>query len=300
MLKQQFEILVALAREGDFGRAARSCGLGLPEMHAILREAELMYGRPLLHKVEAFRGFTPMGQVVLACARKRMGDDGDPLALETDAVEVDSLRALLSRRSVSPARLGRPGPTRQQVDLMLKAALRSPDHGGLLPWRVIDFPNETRAGLAQLFEQEKRRRDPLASTDDLRRARDHATRPPRLLAFVVSPRQRAGVPMREQFLAAGAALGSLLAAAHALGFGAIVLSGDRCFDEALASQLGLGAGEFLAGFVSLGRVLKAPPERPYAEPEAMISTWEPAAKASAGACSPFAGGLAATPPREPT
>jgi len=44
--------------------------------------------------------------------------------------------------------------------------------------------------------------------------------------------------MREQWLAAGAAPGNLLNAAHQLGFGAIVLSSERCFDPALHSALG--------------------------------------------------------------
>ena len=36
------------------------------------------------------------------------------------------------------------------------------------------------------------------------------------------------VPVPEQWLSAGAALGSILSAAHLLGFGAIILSGERC------------------------------------------------------------------------
>ncbi|MGC5189133.1 hypothetical protein ACPXBB_26415, partial [Escherichia coli] len=74
--------------------------------------------------------------------------------------------------------------------------------------------------LADCFEQEKLRRDPLASPADLGRAREHATQPPLLLAFVVSPRARSQVPAREQWLSAGAALGNILSAAHQLGYGA--------------------------------------------------------------------------------
>jgi nitroreductase len=35
------------------------------------------------------------------------------------------------------------------------------------------------------------------------------------------------------------ALGNLLNAAHQLGFGAIMLSGERCFDALLCAELGL-------------------------------------------------------------
>lgn len=163
----------------------------------------------------------------------------------------------------------------RQLDLMIQAALTAPDHGSLHPWRVIEFRDEQRAHLADLFEAEKRRRDPLASPTDLCRAREHATRPPALLAFVVSPRQRSAVPSRDQWLAAGAALCNLLNAAHQLGFGAIMLSGERCHDETLTDALGLRPEEVLAGFISLGRIVEVPPARKHTLPGAVWSCWTP-------------------------
>ncbi|MFT3816825.1 MAG: nitroreductase [Rubrivivax sp.] len=186
-----------------------------------------------------------------------------------------ALAGLLGRRSVSPKRLGPPGPDAAAIDAMLQAALRAPDHGGLHPWRVIEFRAEQRAALADAFEHEKCRRDPLASAADRRRARDHALRPPVLLAFVVAPRARTKVPLREQWLGAGAALGNLLNAAHLLGYGAIVLSGERCHDEALLKQLGLRGDEVLAGFVSIGTVREAPPAARTVLPGAVWSCWCP-------------------------
>ncbi|WP_431275550.1 nitroreductase family protein [Variovorax ureilyticus] len=152
------------------------------------------------------------------------------------------LADLLSRQSISPKRLRAPGPDADELEAIVQAALRAPDHGGLMPWRLIEFRPETRDMLARCFEQEKLRRDPLAGESDLRRAREHAQRAPMLLGFVVCPRRRTRVPMRDQWLAAGAALGNLLAAAHRLGYGAIVLSGERCFDPILAGQLGIERG----------------------------------------------------------
>jgi len=176
-------------------------------------------------------------------------------------VDAEALLAnLLGRRSVSPRRLAQPGPSLAEIDLMLQVALRAPDHGRLRPWRVIEFREEQRAALADCFEQEKLRRDPLASAFDLRRARDHALCPPALLAFVISTRARSKVPQREQWLSSGAALCNLLNAAHQLDYGAIILSGERCFDTVLNRQLGLGANEQLAGFITIGRIAEAPPD----------------------------------------
>lgn len=199
---------------------------------------------------------------------------------ETDHAEA-LLAGLLERRSVSPKRLCAPGPGLEELDLILQAALRAPDHGGLLPWRVIEFRAGEREALADRFEQEKRRRDPLASARDLQRAREHALRPPVLLGFVVTPRERAKVPLREQWLGAGAALGNLLNAVHLLGYGAILLSGERCFDAVLLQQLRIQPQEFLAGFISIGRIAQAPPAARPVLPAQVWSCWMPGLSPSA-------------------
>lgn len=186
-----------------------------------------------------------------------------------------SLAALIERRSVSPRRLHLPGPSLAEIDLMLQAALRAPDHGGLRPWRVIEFPLDQRETLADLFEQEKISRDPLVGAEDRKRAREHALRSPELLGFVVAPLRNARIPVREQWLAAGAALGNLLNAAHALGYGAIILSGERCFNEVLLQRLGVQPHEALAGFVSIGTIREAPLAAAPKSTDTVLSSWLP-------------------------
>jgi len=183
------------------------------------------------------------------------------------------MAALLTRRSVSPKRLCGPGPTPDELGLMVDAALRAPDHGGLLPWRLIDFPSNEREALAQLFEDEKRRRDPVATPDDFVRAREHATHAPVVWAFIARPQRNVLVPMHEQWLGAGAALGQLLLAAHALGYGAIVLSGERCQDQPLRQALGLEPYETLAGFISIGAIAKVPPAAGRRNRSDVLSAW---------------------------
>ncbi len=189
-----------------------------------------------------------------------------------------ALAPLLSRRSVSPKRLTLPAPDPAALDMMIQAALRAPDHGALRPWRIVEFRAGERDALAQCFEQEKLRRDPLASASDLAKAREHARRPPMLLGFVVTLRQRTKVPVREQWLAAGAALGNLLNAAHQLGYGASMLSGERCFDAELLQRLGIGPNESLAGFVSIGTIAQAPPAAKPPPSPAVWSCWMPSVR----------------------
>ena len=197
------------------------------------------------------------------------------MTYEANHTAAAAVASLIERRSVSPKRLGHPGPDFAEIDLMLQAALRAPDHGGLHPWRVIGFREDQRTALGHSFEQEKLRRDPLASAFDLHRARDHALLPPVLMAFVISPRARTKVPLREQWLAGGAALGNLLNAAHLLGYGAIMLSGERCFDALLMADIGLTNDEHLAGFISIGRIIEPPPAARKILSTQVWSCWNP-------------------------
>ncbi|WP_432726006.1 nitroreductase family protein [Variovorax sp. W6] len=277
MVTPQLRCLVALGEEQHFGRAAQASQVSQPELHEAIRTLEHEYGHPLVKPGSGFEGFTQQGELVLEWARG-LQQRSEALRRELRVSRDESaLAPLLERRSVSPKRLRAPGPGPEHIDLILQAALRAPDHGGLHPWRVVEFRDAQRTALADRFEAEKLRRDPLASPADLRRAREHATRPPVLLAFVVVPRARSKVPAREQWLSAGAALGNLLNAAHQLGFGAIVLSGERCFDPVLGAELGIGPDEFLAGFVSLGSVAEAAPPRGHALPGQVWSAWIPPA-----------------------
>lgn len=283
MTQKYIPHLLALDRERDWARAAQACGISDNALAQAIRSAEAEFGHALVRAGRPFQGFTREGEQVLAWARQ-FAQAVDALKhCFADTRKRAGLAPLLARRSVSPRRLAMPGPDSGDMDLMIEAALCAPDHGALHPWRVLEFPAHQRGALASLFEQEKLRRDPLAPADDIRRAREHATRAPALIAFIISPRPRSRVPVREQWLAAGAALGNFLNAAHHLGFGAIVLSGERCFDPALHSALGLREGEHLAGFISLGTITSQPSPRATVAPSSMRTAWQAEQAAAATA-----------------
>lgn len=273
MQNHHVEFLIALSQEKTLAGAARRCAVSPGVFRAEIALLEAEYDTSLLSTAFGNAELTPAGKKLLHWA-KAFHQECSALSTDMRQARRDAaLAPLLTRRSISPKRLRLPAPTADEIDLMIQAAMRGPDHGAVRPWRVIGFAAAQRFALAELFEAEKRRRDPLASGADLLRAKDHATRPPALLAFVVSPDMRHPTPVREQWLAAGAALGNFLTAAHQLGYGAIVLSGERCFDADLTAALGVGTHEFLAGFISLGTISQAPPARPAADPATMRSQW---------------------------
>lgn len=275
MKQDQIRYILALSREQDWARAAQACAVSEQELVRVLKAVESEYGCALFKPGGRFAGFTAEGHEVMAQVHALSRAFGALEQCFRYGQRKHAVASLLERRSVSPKRLCEPAPDDEAIELMIAAAMGAPDHGGLHPWRIIMFPPALRNALANIFEREKLRRDPLASDKDLQRAREHATRSPALLAFVISPKARTRVPEREQLLAAGAALGNFLNAAHQLGYGAIALSGERTFDATFCSELGLEACEHLACFVCLGSIAKAAPARKSMQPSTRLSTWVP-------------------------
>ncbi len=70
----KLEMLIALAREEHFGRAAESLGLTQPTLSAGIKQLEAQLGVQLVWRGSRFGGLTPEGQRVLIWARQIVGD----------------------------------------------------------------------------------------------------------------------------------------------------------------------------------------------------------------------------------
>lgn len=183
---------------------------------------------------------------------------------------------LLARRSISPKRLVEPGPTADQIALMIQAACAAPDHRRLRPWRYILIDNQAREQLADLFEEAARQTHGQLNDEQRGRAREKAANGACLLAVVaVIQDQVNDVPTHEQWVSVGAAVQNILLAAQAIGFGSMLVSGDKVATQALRLGLGLTPGEQLLGFIALGTATKTakPTKRPCVEQ--VLSVWPP-------------------------
>ena len=178
----------------------------------------------------------------------------------------DLLAGLLSRYSVGPKYLVEPGPSDEQLALMVQAALRAPDHGELLPFRFKLVRGDARKKMAQLFAEAARR----AGKDEAGVQMDYerALQPPMSVAVVARlDMGHPQVPVHEQWACVGGALANFLNAAHLLGFGGKMLSGAKVRDAGIQAAF-CGPGEVLLGWVSLGtptRRAQGPARKPGVE-----------------------------------
>lgn len=172
-----------------------------------------------------------------------------------------ALDFLLTRRSRPAKTLVAPGPTREELAPLLKAAARTPDHGKLEPWRFIVIEQGAMARLADLAELRGKALG--KDAQDIAKGRNQFDLG--LLAVAVIEVQVGAekIPEIEQTYSAGAVCLALLNAALASGWGANWLSGWISHDRDFCTQgLGLAANERIAGFIHIATEGAAPPERP--------------------------------------
>ena len=161
-----------------------------------------------------------------------------------------AMDVLLSRASNGALR--DPAPEGRTLERIVAAGLRAPDHGRLRPWRFVAIRGEARARFADLCIAALRARDPTATDAEAARMRGKLTAPPLILALGVHVTPSEKVPEVEQMMAVAAATMNILNAAHALGYAGKWVTGPNAYDPAVASALGFGAEDRLAGLLYLG------------------------------------------------
>jgi nitroreductase len=194
---------------------------------------------------------------------------GEPLPVSASP---ETLAFLARRRSASALSLAAPAPGGSELDMMLRLAVRVPDHGKLSPWRFVILEGEAKSGfIAGLEAIAARRPDGVKAAVKLGKIRQ----PPLTVAVISSPRD-GEIPEWEQRLSAGAVCLMLIIAAQAMGYGANWITDWYAYDEDAGKLLGLAAGERVAGFVHLGTPVEAPLERVRPELGQLVSDWSPA------------------------
>jgi nitroreductase len=173
-----------------------------------------------------------------------------------------SLDLLNARRSTSSRSLGEPGPTPAQLDELLAAAIRVPDHGKLTPWRMLLIRGDTRRQFGELLAQIHQRKEPGLAEAQLLKERERYNFAPLIVAVIARiDAQHPKIPAQEQLLSAGYVAYNLALGTQAIGFGAQILTGWAAYDHDVAALMGLRENERVVAFVHIGTPREAAPER---------------------------------------
>lgn len=180
---------------------------------------------------------------------------------------------MLARNSPPIHELKGPGPSDDEIALMLKVASHVPDHGRVEPWRFILYRGEARERIGEaLVKLAEQLEGPLPDSRK-EKERSRFSRAPLVIGVVSVPRPNSVIPDWELFLSGGAAAMSLVTAATALGFGANWISNWYSEVEEGRRLLGLAPEERVVGFIHIGNHDGKVMERPRPRVETLYADY---------------------------
>lgn len=158
---------------------------------------------------------------------------------------------------------------------MLQAAVRVPDHGKRVPFRLLRIAGDARHALGALLVARALERDAGASDAALEKDRQRFSRAPVVIGVVARLDPTDTIPTSERLASAACVCFALLQAAQAAGFGAQWLTGWPAYDPQILSRLGVGDNEAVVGFIHIGTAQLEAPERDRPDVEALLADWPP-------------------------
>jgi nitroreductase len=164
--------------------------------------------------------------------------------------------------------LTEPGPSREELDQLLRLAARIPDHGKLSPWRFVVLAGEAKSRFADLLGELAARRGDTKAVIKLGKLKT----PPLGVAVIFNPKP-GSIPEWEQQLSAGAVCATLLYAAIAMGYGANWITDWYAYDPEATAALGLAPAERVAGYVFIGTNRDPPLERERPDLARLVTDW---------------------------
>jgi nitroreductase len=186
-----------------------------------------------------------------------------------------ALSLLQQRHSIPSRQLGEPAPDEMDLHALLEAAIRVPDHGKLVPFRLIRLQGAPKLAFGEQLAAIAARNNPELSGAKLEKERLRYTFAPLVIAVIACLRAESKVPEIEQKLCAGNVAYNILLGAHALGYGAQWLTGWAAYDREVAGILGLADHEHVVGFVHLGTPQLEVPDRDRPVLADLLSMWTP-------------------------
>jgi nitroreductase len=157
----------------------------------------------------------------------------------------------------SAAKLTDPGPSPEQLDRIIQAAARAPDHGRMKPWRVTIVNGAARDGFATAVAEARRAQLPNMTDDQIVAERDKIRRSPSIVVVGCAVKKdNPKVPEIEQVSAVAAGVENMFLAAHALGFGVMWKTGPAAYDDRVKATVGLKPDDHIVAILHFGTRVK--------------------------------------------
>jgi nitroreductase len=190
---------------------------------------------------------------------------------------MDTLAAIAARRSIG--RIQAPGPSPADLQTILSAAARAPDHCELRPWRFVILEGQAKdtfGHVLALAYQARAGTGEHPTEGQLDKERHKLDRAPLVLVVAAVRTEHPSVPFTEQICSAAAAAQNAILAATALGYASMWRTGEAARDPAVVEALGLGSQDAIVAFLYLGTRPQGWTAQPReVELSGLVERWQP-------------------------
>ncbi len=184
-----------------------------------------------------------------------------------------AIEALLSRRSLKS--VVAPGPTPNQLRVILQAATHAPDHNALRVWRFVLIDQSRMPAFTEVamgvMKTSKKGIDP----DKEKRNREWLSRVPLLIGLAYKiHHDNSKVPEIEQTLSMGAAVMNMQNVIHLMGYASFWSTGLGSHGEEVPEALGFDSLDYrFVGFLAVGTPAGTPGHVDRPDPMSLAHVW---------------------------
>ena len=176
------------------------------------------------------------------------------------------------RRSVMAKKMSSDPIDEQDLNSILQAGIRVPDHGALSPWKLKVIQGNALKRIDEeviLSEFIKNKPDSEKSAQDIESKR--LQRAGAVIAVLSTPVNHPSIPLWEMELSSGAVCMNLLSSAQSKGYAAQWLTEWYSYNEKMLKALGGRVGvDKISGFIYIGHKREEPLERKRPDPKNII------------------------------
>ena len=177
------------------------------------------------------------------------------------------------RRSVMAKKMSSDPINKKDLNSILQAGIRVPDHGALSPWKLKVIQGKARKKIDEevIFPQFlKKNPEPSEINKEIESRR--LQRAGVVIVVLSKPVEHPNIPSWEMQLSSGAVCMNLLSCAQSMGYAAQWLTEWYSYDNEVLSYLGGRVGiDRVSGFIYIGHKVDEPNERKRPDPTAIIS-----------------------------
>tara|TARA_B100000886_G_scaffold173329_2_gene118605 strand:+ start:857 stop:1432 length:576 start_codon:yes stop_codon:yes gene_type:complete len=185
---------------------------------------------------------------------------------------MEAIENIITRNSNS--KLIGPCPTKKEMELVYKSALRAPDHANLKPSQFIEVTGSGLKKLSKIFIDYSTIHLKEKNEMKLKKYKNAPFRAPMIIVLVCNLKPHPKVPEIEQMLSTGAAAQNILLSLHALNYGAIWRTGIFALNNEIIKFFGLNSNQKILGYIYVGTHEKRLKNIPQIEVFDFVEKWK--------------------------